>query len=59
MKRYIKYILTFVLFSCAVSCTVDDEIVNPNDGGQMVLRLARSTMTRADGDNENSLNEDK
>lgn len=59
MKRYIKYILTFVLFSCAVSCTVDDEIANPNDGGQMVLRLASSTMTRADGDNDNSLNEDK
>lgn len=57
MKRYIKYILTFVLFSCAVSCTVDDEIANPNDGGQMVLRLASSTMTRAD--NDNSRNEDK
>lgn len=59
MKRYIKYIISIFSLSCIASCSINDEIANPNDGGHMSLRLVSSTMTRAEGDNDNSRNEDK
>lgn len=67
MKRYIKYIISIFSLSCIASCSINDEIANPNDGGHMSLRLVSSTMTRATipgngvdkGVNDNNRNEDK
>lgn len=67
MKRYIKYIISIFSLSCIASCSINDEIANPNDGGHMSLRLVSSTMTRATTPgngvgadvNDNSRNEDK
>lgn len=57
MKRYIKYIISIFSLSCIASCSINDEIANPNDGGQMSLRLVSSTMTRS-ADDTAGLNED-
>lgn len=46
MRTYLRYIL-IALLSCAVSCTTNDEIADPNGEGKMSLRLVSSAMTRA------------
>lgn len=46
MRTYFRYIL-IALLSCAVSCTTNDEIADPNSEGKMSLRLVSSAMTRA------------
>lgn len=46
MRTYFRYIL-IALLSCAVSCTTNDEIADPNGEGKMSLRLVSSAMTRA------------
>lgn len=60
MKRYITYILSFVLISCITACTKSDDLGTPN--GAMTLRLVSNTLTRSDipdngigkGDNDNA-----
>ena len=46
MRTYFRYIL-IALLSCAVSCTTNDEMADPNSEGKMSLRLVSSAMTRA------------
>lgn len=60
MKRYITYILSFVLISCITACTKSEDLGTPN--GAMTLRLVSNTLTRSDipdngigkGDNDNA-----
>lgn len=47
MRTYFRYILIALLLSCAVSCTTNDEMADPNGEGKMSLRLVSSAMTRA------------
>ena len=48
MKKYITYLLSFVLISGFVACTKSDDVFDPSADGRFVLRLVSNTLTRAD-----------
>ena len=47
MKKYITYLLSFVLISGFVACTKSDDVFDPSADGRFVLRLVSNTLTRA------------
>lgn len=53
MRTYFRYILIALLLSCAVSCTTNDEIADPNGDAKISLRLVSSAMTRASDEQHN------
>lgn len=52
MRTYFRYILIALLL-CAVSCTTNDEIADPNGDAKISLRLVSSAMTRASDEQHN------
>lgn len=58
MKRYITYILGLVLMLCITSCTKSEDMVDPNATGGLTLRLVSSSLTRAEGTNDDQNYED-